>query len=258
MGETDPVRVSVCMAAYNGAAYIREQIDSILPEIGLGDELIIVDDGSTDRTRETVAAVTDPRIRLIISPVNRGYVRTFETALLHSRGEYVFLADQDDLWLPGRVKVLIGELQDADVVASNFGFFGQRPRAIESIRLRSSDSSRRWANIFALWVGYRPYYGCAMAMRRPVLELILPFPPFLTETHDQWIALVGNLLGRIRHCEADTLLRRLHESNNSPKQWRSPGLVVLARLMLLRAFAEAWKRTRRTNKSGAGFSRHRP
>lgn len=237
-------RVSVCMAAYNGAEHIREQIDSILSELGPNDELVVVDDASTDNTREAVACVEDSRIRLIPSPVNRGYVRTFEAALTHSRGEYVFLADQDDLWIPGRVQRMVDALQDAEVVASNFSFFGQQPRAIESLRLRSADSGRRWANLFALWVGYRPYYGCSMALRRSVLPLVLPFPVFLTETHDQWIAMVGNLLGRMRHLEEDTLQRRLHDANTSPKQWRSLRVILRARLMLLRAFLVAAGRTR--------------
>lgn len=248
------VRVSVCMAAYNGAEHIGEQIESILSELGPGDELVVVDDASTDKTRQVVSDVGDSRIRLIPSPINRGYVRTFEAALSNSRGQYLFLSDQDDVWIPGRVQRMMAALQDAEVVAGNFSFFGQQPRAIESIRLRSSDSQRRWANLLALWVGYRPYYGCAMAMRRSVLPLVLPFPAFLTETHDQWIAMVGNLLGRMRHLEEDTLQRRLHDANTSPKQWRSLREILRARLMLLRAFLVAVGRTRKGSRTRAGRS----
>ncbi|MCC3276974.1 glycosyltransferase [Arthrobacter sp. zg-Y20] len=248
--QAEATRVSVCMAAYNGAEHIREQIDSILSELGPGDELVVVDDASTDKTRDVVSGVGDSRIRLIPSSVNRGYVRTFEAALAHSRGEYVFLSDQDDVWIPGRVQRMVDALQDAEVVASNFSFFGQQPRAIESIRLRSADSGRRWANLFALWVGYRPYYGCSMAMRSSVLSLILPFPGFLTETHDQWIAMVANLAGTMHHVEEDTLRRRLHEANTSPKQWRSLRRILAARLMLLRAFLVAVRRIRRGSPAG--------
>lgn len=246
--QTPQVRVSVCMAAYNGAAHITEQIDSILPQLGPADELVIVDDASTDDTVKVVSRIADDRIRLISSSDNRGYVRNFEAALTQSRGEYVFLADQDDVWLPGRVEAMIAALQDADVVASNFGFFGHQPRRIESIRLRAADSSRRWANLFALWIGYRPYFGCAMAFRRPARDLILPFPDFLDETHDQWIALVGNLAGRMAHLEQDTLVRRLHENNTTPKQWRSLRLILKARFMLVRAFFEARGRIRRSRR----------
>ena len=240
----DTVRVSACMAAYNGSEHIEEQVHSILRELGPQDELIIVDDASTDATLHLVSQIGDPRIRVVESPANRGYVRTFEAALALSRGEYVFLSDQDDIWVPGRVEAMVQALQGGWVVASNFGYFGHKPRAVESIRLSSSDSKRRWANLFALWVGYRPYYGCAMAFRREAKSLVLPFPEFLHETHDQWIALVGNLCGKMVHLDQETLIRRLHENNTTPKKPRSLLVILRARLMLLRAFVVAARRTR--------------
>ena len=246
-------QVSVCMAAYNGSAHIEEQIGSILPQLRVDDELVIVDDASTDDTAKIIEALEDPRIRLIRSPVNRGYVKTFEAALTASRGDYIFLSDQDDVWLPGRVDAMVAELRNADVVASNFGYFGQSPRRIESLRLRSSDGGRRWANLFMLWIGVRPYYGCAMAFRRTARNLILPFPAFLVETHDQWIALVGNLHGSMAHLDVDTLNRRLHENNTTPKKARSLKLILRSRIMLARAFFVALARILR-QKRAAGRS----
>ncbi|UWX96295.1 glycosyltransferase [Arthrobacter zhaoxinii] len=240
----DRGQVSVCMAAYNGAAHIEEQIASILPQLAHGDELVIVDDASTDNTAAVVEALQDPRIKLIRSSTNRGYVRTFEAALAASTGEYVFLSDQDDVWVPGRVESMVAELQHADVVASNFGYFGHQPRRIESLRLRSADSSRRWANLLMLWIGVRPYYGCAMAFRGSIRDVVLPFPAFLVETHDQWIALVGNLRGSMAHLEADTLNRRLHDNNTTPKKARSLLLILRSRIMLARAFVVALMRMR--------------
>lgn len=246
-------QVSVCMAAYNGSAHIEEQIASILPQLQDGDEVVIVDDASTDDTAKVIEALADPRIRLIRAETNRGYVKTFEAALTASKGDYIFLSDQDDVWIPGRVDAMVAELQHADVVASNFGYFGQTPRRIESLRLRSSDSTRRWANLLMLWVGVRPYYGCAMAFRSSAKNVILPFPGFLVETHDQWIALVGNLRGSMAHLEANTLNRRLHENNTTPKKARSLVLILRARIMLARAFLVALARNRR-GKAGSAAS----
>lgn len=238
------VRVSVCLASYNGAAHVEEQLRSILTQLGRDDEVVVVDDASSDRSVDVIRELGDPRIRIVRSPVNRGYVRTFEAALLESRGEFVFLSDQDDVWLPGRLDLMLAALRDKPVVASNFSFFGQQPRTIESLRLRAADSDRRWTNLLLLWVGVRPYYGCAMAFRRDVAPLILPFPAFLHETHDQWIALVGNLLGGMRHLEENTLTRRLHETNTTPKKARSPLLILRSRIMLARAFGVAVRRSR--------------
>ncbi|UUL77762.1 glycosyltransferase [Pseudarthrobacter sp. Fe7] len=84
--QTTQPRISVCMAAYNGARHIQEQIESILPEIGAHDEVIVVNDCSTDETAAIVTAIPDSRIRLINAEQNRGYVATFERALGEARG----------------------------------------------------------------------------------------------------------------------------------------------------------------------------
>ncbi|MHA7191146.1 glycosyltransferase [Arthrobacter sp. MDT2-16] len=245
-GEEREVRVSVCMATYNGAAHVVEQVESILAQLGPDDEVVVVDDASTDGSVDAVTRLGDHRIRIMRSPVNQGYVRTFEKALTASRGDYIFLSDQDDVWLPGRLDLMIDAMSTSPVVASNFSFFGQRPRTIESLRLRAADGHRRWANLLMLWIGVRPYYGCAMAFRREVAPLILPFPAFLNETHDQWIAMVGNLVGGMRHLEQDTLSRRLHETNTTPKRVRAPLLIVRSRMMLARAFVVAVRRVAHT------------
>ena len=78
-------RISVCMAAYNGARHIKEQIASILTEIGKHDELIVVDDSSTDETVSIINGIDDSRIRLIKAEQNNGYVKTFERALGEAR-----------------------------------------------------------------------------------------------------------------------------------------------------------------------------
>ena len=64
--------ISVCMATYNGERFIKEQIDSILPQLSQDDELIISDDGSTDRTLEIIASYKDERIKVFhhLNPTN--------------------------------------------------------------------------------------------------------------------------------------------------------------------------------------------
>lgn len=230
------------MATYNGRRYVTEQLETILSEIGPEDEVIVVDDASTDDTIEIITSIGDSRIRVHANPQNLGYVRNFEKALSLAKGEYVFLSDQDDLWLRGRLDLMISALQKTSVVASNFRYIGDAPRRVESLRLRTSDEKKNLTNLFMLWVGLRPYYGCAMAMRREALGMILPFPRFLTETHDQWIALCANVTKSISHLSDDTLIRRLHESNTTPKTNRPLWVILRARWMLLRAFVVALSR----------------
>lgn len=240
---TRPV-VSVCMAAYNGAEHIHEQLDSILAQLTEHDEVIIVDDGSTDGTREWLTNLHDPRVKAHFNETNLGYVRNFEKALRLSTGDVVMLSDQDDLWLPGRVEALIGALENAEAVASNFSYFEGTPRKIEQLRLKGGTGRHRIRNLIRLWIGIIPYYGCAMAFRRTFIQSSLPFPPFLYETHDQWLAMLANVRGTMAHIERETLSRRLHANNTTPKTFRGIPTILKSRWMLSKAFVEALRRSK--------------
>jgi hypothetical protein len=99
-------------------------------------------------------------------------------------------------------------------------------------------------NIIGILVGYRLHWGCAMAFRRELLGQILPFPAHMTESHDQWIALVGNMNRSITYLEADTILHRLHGQNLTPAGMRGLTKILKARLAFIRNIAVAWRRAR--------------
>lgn len=230
------------MAAYRGANFIGEQIESILLQFGPSDELIIVDDASPDETVARVLEFEDPRITLIRAPRNQGYVKSFEQAVLASSGEYIFLVDQDDIWIPGRLDIMIFALTEFDVVASNFDILGGGSRGKVGI-LKAADSKHWLRNILGILVGYRPYYGCGMAMTRNMAATFTPVPTYLNESHDLWLALCGNARKSIVHLEAPTLHRRLHSENVTPRGWRSVGQIVKARVMITRLIVEAVRRS---------------
>ena len=99
--------ISVCIATYNGAAYIRQQIASILPQLSEGDEIVVSDDGSTDATLAEVRALGSPLVRIVEGPRKGSPVLNFENALSHAKGDYLFLCDQDDVWEPHKVSVMM-------------------------------------------------------------------------------------------------------------------------------------------------------
>jgi len=238
------VRVSVCLAAHDGAEYVGEQVRSILDQLGPADELLVVDDASTDATVAVVEAFEDPRISVHHYDVNVGSVRTFERALGLARGAYLLLADQDDVWVPGRLEAMVAALQTDGVVATSVAVLGDppgRPRW----PLRAGDSHRYAANVAAVLVGVRWYFGCAMGLRRDLLPLVLPFPTWLTESHDLWIGLVGNVSHEMRHLEAPSVERRLHAANQTPLHWRSLPTILRARVMLARCLVDARRRSDR-------------
>lgn len=247
----DACTVSVCMATYNGQRFVHDQLKSILDQLRADDEVVVVDDGSSDATVAVIEAMRDPRIRLFRNAQNQGYVRTFELAMKEARGDVLFLADQDDLWAPGRRDVLVRATAHGAVVASNLTVLGRgeplrSPMTGRPWLLHTEDSTHRARNQLRILAGDAPYYGCTMAIRRDALALVLPLPDYLKESHDLWIATVANWARMLRHEEATTTLRRLHEQNASTSRPRGVRKALTSRLLMLRLWAEARRRIRRS------------
>ena len=99
-------KVSVVMCTYNGARYIREQIESLLRQTYPLHEIIVQDDGSTDGTCDIVSeyAAQNPVIRLIHNDGAHGINNNFFSALHKAEGEFIAIADQDDIWEPEKIE----------------------------------------------------------------------------------------------------------------------------------------------------------
>jgi len=211
-------KISVVMACYNGSEFIRAQIDSILPQLSLGDELIIYDDASRDTTIDVVKSYSDERILLVSGKSNVGVNRAFELALSHSTGKYIFFSDQDDIWQPGRVQIMLEAFEErsAFLVSGRFDFIDKNSNSIDFVFdfLKTDKSDNYLDNILKIFTGDANYYGCAMAIDRDFLSYVLPFPDDL-ESHDLWFALCANVLKRNVHLDDLVLSRRLHGNNLS-------------------------------------------
>ena len=106
------------MATYNGERYIKEQVSSILQQLGEADELIVSDDGSTDSTLNVLASFHDPRIKVFNGP-QTGLTYNFENAIKNANGDYLFLSDQDDVWESNKVERMMEALRHYDLVVSD-------------------------------------------------------------------------------------------------------------------------------------------
>ena len=215
--------VSVCMATYNGAEYVGQQVESILQELQGGDELVVVDDCSTDETVAMIRVLSDHRIRIVTNPRNVGPNQSFAEAIALSTRPIIMLSDQDDVWVSGRRAILVDALATSGkmLVSSNQDCMDRDGRTMQCglPRISGRDSCAHWKNVFSMYTGRCAYYGCAMAFRRELLSMILPVPAYV-ESHDLWIAMAANILGTNFHVEDVTLRRRLHGSNASLRRRR--------------------------------------
>jgi glycosyltransferase involved in cell wall biosynthesis len=206
------------MATYNGQKYVLEQLNSILDQLHSKDEVIIVDDCSEDDTINKINSLNDFRIKVYQNESNKGHVFSFAKAISLSKNDIIFLSDQDDIWIKGRIDLMGNKLLDTGLsfVSSNFNIMNMQGE-IEKFpkgSLKSKDSTKHFNNILGIFFGKRNYYGCTMAFQKKIINLILPIPSYV-ESHDLWIALASNLIGSVSHIEEVTLIRRIHLNNVS-------------------------------------------
>jgi len=178
--------ISVCIASYNGRRFIKEQLESILPQLSFEDEVIISDDGSRDDTLEIVQSFKDNRIVIIKNVGQHGFVGNFENALKNVHGDYVFFSDQDDIWESNKVRKSLNYLQSFDLIVHDALLVDEKGASLgktyfECLHHHKSFWMNLWKNRFL---------GCCMAMKRNVIDYSLPFPKN-TQGHDYWIGMLA-------------------------------------------------------------------
>ncbi len=203
--------ISVCIATYNGEKYIKEQLLSILRQIAPDDEVIISDDGSTDNTLQTIRKLGDSRIRIIDGPRRHSPTYNFEYALKEVKGEYIFLADQDDIWKEDKVKICLKWLQSFDCVISDAEVTDENLKTISSSLYRMMHI--RKGKVYNL-IGKNGYTGCCMAFNQKVKDAALPFPKDIA-MHDIWIGNVAAYKYKVKFIDDQLIYFRRHISANS-------------------------------------------
>ena len=198
--------ITVCIATFNGEKYIREQLNSILFQLSLQDEVIVSDDGSIDDTISIIKSFNDNRIKIIDGVHRHSPTLNFENALKEAKGDYIFLADQDDVWKDDKVKNCLKWLQhydciisDAEVTDDNLNITS--PSLYQLMNIKSG----RVYNIL-----YKNgYTGCCMAFTRRVKDAALPFPKDIP-MHDIWIGNVAALLNKVKFIDDKLIYFRRH------------------------------------------------
>jgi len=205
------MKISVCMATYNGEKFIKEQLASILHQLDETDEVIISDDSSTDETVNIIESFDDARVRIYKDQVFKSPIFNFENALKKSSGDYIFLADQDDIWMPGKVEIIKTFLVDYDLVLSDANIIDAEGNIInDSFYLFNNSKNGLINNIIK-----NSYLGCTMAFNKRLLERALPFPNDIP-MHDWWIGVLGEWFGRTIFIKDKLISYRRHGNNASP------------------------------------------
>ena len=217
--------IDVLMATYEGAAFLREQIDSIFAQPHGSLRLLVRDDGSTDATRAIVAdyAARRPEMVVLVDPdgPHLGACGSFARLLELSTADYVMLCDQDDVWLPGKVSAMLSRMRELE------GQFGrQTPLLVHGDLIVVDESLRTLHKSFWRSQGLDPrrgavlnrllvenvVAGCSAMLNRALVATCLPIPATAV-MHDWWIALVAAVCGRLECLPEATAHYRQHAAN---------------------------------------------
>ncbi len=210
-------RISVAVATFDGERFLEEQLASIASQYPAPHEVVIADDGSTDRTREIIAsAISDmPFPVRFLRDGHVGLRRNVERAIMACSGSVIALSDQDDIWLPGRLEAIAAAFadpdvnlwfSDADLVDEHGELLDVRLWELVTLPPEAQRALTEGAGVRRLLFG-GTVTGATMAFRTSLSSLVLPFPTQLDDPdvflHDGWIAVLAALTGRVvteEHC----------------------------------------------------------
>ena len=223
--------ISVCMATYNGEKYLRTQLDSIIKQISEKDELIISDDGSTDKTLEIISEYCNNYSNIVFlqGPKN-GVIKNFENALKVANGDVIFLTDQDDIWMNNKVDSVmqIFEKEKVTLVLHDATIIDASSKIIENSFFERRNSKKGLINNIVK----NSYLGCCMAFKKELLTYALPFPAKI-EMHDWWIGLIAEKYGRVNFMKDKLIGYRRHGNNVSSFHHHPLKIMIKNRLYLI-------------------------
>ncbi len=222
--------VSVAMAVYNGEKYLKQQLDSILPQLTDYDEIVVSLDPSKDNSKCILDSYQDKRIQVFDGP-GKGVIANFENAIQRTKNDIIFLCDQDDVWNSKKVnKVLSVFNQNVNVVMHDAKIVDENLEVIED-----SYFTFRKSKLGILHnILKNSYIGCCMAFRKELKPFILPFPNNLP-MHDQWIGLVGEIKGKNVLLKDKLMLYRRHQDNVSNIEHSNLSQMIKWRISILKA-----------------------
>ena len=205
--------ISVILPVYNAEEYISDAIQSVLNQSYNSFEVIVINDGSTDRTEDVVKSLNDNRIRYHKNEKNLKLISTLNLGLQLAKGKYIARLDADDLALPNRFETQIHFLEshpDYGIVGTYAEEFGTSQSILEYV---TEDEDIRYA-----FLTHNPFIHSSVMIRKSIItEFHLYFDPkwLHVEDYGLWISLLAHAKGKII---PEVLVKyRVHESQISFK-----------------------------------------
>ncbi len=222
---TRPMKISVACCTYNGERFLEAQLQSLIAQTRRPDEIVIVDDGSTDNSvaiagRFRDGAPSETTVVLRRNPQNLGVVANFQATIALTTGDVIFLCDQDDLWHPGKIETMEAAFErrpallflfsDAKLIDAAGGMLAHTLFDALEVSARELRLVRERSGI-AAWLVRNLATGATSAFRRALFEAATPFPN--DWVHDEWLAILAAALGDVDYVASPLIDYRQHAAN---------------------------------------------
>jgi glycosyltransferase involved in cell wall biosynthesis len=213
--------LSIALCTYNGARFLREQLQSLANQTLLPFEVIITDDCSTDNTFEIIQEFSNVlNIKYFQNEISLKVTKNFEKAISLCSGDIILMCDQDDLWHADKLAKIhqyfqensdkVAVFSDADLVNEKGESLNQNFWSVVRFHEEQREQWKSEQAVEILLAGNRTA-GCMMAFRKELRDSILPFPTHIPEMiHDNWVTIVAAMLDSLGMIEERLISYRQH------------------------------------------------
>jgi glycosyltransferase involved in cell wall biosynthesis len=214
--------ISIALATYNGAKFLREQLESILNQTMTDFEVVVCDDCSTDNTLQILQeyASKDSRFKVYQSAKNLGFKKNFEHIISLCKGEFIAFCDQDDIWEANHLEVLYNNIEDNDCIGANALIINENGVSKNKTLLEYWPihvMPKNGKELFQHELYSNVIQGAASLIRASLTKQALPIPDDI-KYHDYWFALIACINGKCKYIDNVILKYRRHSNNASEYQ----------------------------------------
>lgn len=203
--------VAVVVATCNGATYLPAQLESIVQQTYKPSQIIIVDDASVDDTIAIAHAFAahHPEVMVVQNEIRLGYIKNFEKGMLLANASYVALSDQDDIWVPHKIEVLIHAIGDQMLAYSDSELIDANGQLLNQ-KMSSIKNQLAYHTPIMYAIGaWAP--GHAMLFKKELVDKAVPFPTLVT--HDFWLGFVATCYSKVVYVNEPLVHYRQHTQN---------------------------------------------
>lgn len=211
-------KISIAIATYNGARFLREQLDSLYAQTQLPDEVVVCDDASTDGTIDILEEYHNRYgLKYFVNETGLGCNQNFIKAFSLCEGDFICICDQDDIWLPTKIETVYRAIRSLD---------NSKPQCVSSLRYDidvdgniigevNAPLSEGWQ---ATFLTYSRSQGCTMIMNRPltdfVVSLVDQHPDLMQQMYyDELVAYTAVVKGEKHNLSDKLMYYRHHDAN---------------------------------------------